>query len=64
MRERLQGPEVSRFAWSMTVGAFVCLAGIALGMTRVTALVVGGTTGVAVFLFVRLYSIGRPPRRP
>ena len=61
MRERLQVPEV-RSLLSMTVGAFVCLAGIALGMTRVTALVVGGTAGVAVFLFVRLYGIGRPPR--
>ena len=62
MRERLQGREVSRFGWSMAVGAFVCLAGFALGLTRVTALALGATAGVAVFLFVRLYSIGRPPR--
>jgi hypothetical protein len=62
MRERLQGREISRSAWSLAVGAFVCLAGIALGLTRGTALVLGATAGFAVFLFVRLYSVGRPPR--
>jgi hypothetical protein len=62
MRRRLQGPEISRFAWSMAVGAFVCLAGIALGLARETALALGATVGAAVFLFVRLYCAGRSER--
>ena len=60
MPERLQGRELARFAWSLAVGAFVCLAGNALGMPRATALVVGATAGVAVYLFVRLYGVHTP----
>jgi hypothetical protein len=63
MRERLQGHEISRLAWSTAAGAFVCLTGIALGTTKTTALVAGVAAGAAVFLVLRLYGV-RLPYRP
>ena len=60
MRERLQGTEVSRAAWSLGVGASACLTGIALGLARTTALVAGGAVGAAIFLCLRLYGLNRP----
>ena len=54
---------VTSFLWALGLAVFIWLAGMALGMSRATAVVVAAVAGCAIFLYVRTYGED-DPRRP
>jgi len=54
---------VTSFVWAVTFALIICFGGIAVGMSRATAVVVAAVAGCAIFLFVRVYGED-DPRRP
>ena len=53
----------SSFWWAVGLAIYIWLAGMALGMSRATAVVVAAVSGCAIFLYVRTYGED-DPRRP
>jgi hypothetical protein len=54
---------VTAFLWALGLALYICFAGMALGMSRATAVVAAAVSGFAIFLFVRIYGEDEP-RRP
>jgi SNF family Na+-dependent transporter len=54
---------VTSFIWAVVLALIICFGGIAVGMSRATAVVVAAVAGCGIFLFVRIYGED-DPRRP
>ena len=63
MRLPAMSQGVTAFLWALGLALYICFAGMALGMSRATAVVVAAVAGFAIFLFVRIYGEDEP-RRP
>jgi hypothetical protein len=51
------------FFWALGLAVYIWLGGMAIGMSRATAVVLAAVAGCAIFLYVRLYGED-DPRRP
>jgi hypothetical protein len=51
------------FFWALGLAVYIWLGGMAVGMSRATAVVLAAVAGCAIFLYVRLYGED-DPRRP
>jgi hypothetical protein len=51
------------FLWALGLAVYIWLGGMAVGMSRATAVVLAAVAGCAIFLYVRLYGED-DPRRP
>ena len=63
MRLPAMSQGVTAFLWALGLALYICLGGMAVGMSRATAVVVAAVSGCAIFLFVRIYGED-DPRRP
>jgi uncharacterized membrane protein len=54
---------VTSFLWALFFALFIVFGGMAVGMSRATAVVVAAVAGCAIFLYVRIYGED-DPRRP
>jgi hypothetical protein len=54
---------VTAFLWALGLALYICLGGMAVGVSRATSVVVAAVSGCAIFLFVRIYGEDEP-RRP
>jgi hypothetical protein len=63
----LRPPSLSRgttsFIWGFSLGLFIWLGMLAVGVSGATSFIVGAVSGAAIFLFVLTYG-GDEPRRP
>jgi len=50
------------FVWALVFTAFIWAGLLAVGVSNVTAVIVGLTAGFGIFLFVRLYGAEEPRR--
>ncbi len=55
---------VVSFLWALGLGLFIWLGALAVGVSGLTAFVVGALAAGAIFLYVRLYGEEEPRRRP
>ena len=51
---------VTSFIWAVALALFIYFGGMAVGMSRATAVVVAAVAGCAIFLFVRVYGEDDP----
>ena len=49
--------------WGIGLGLYVALGGLAIGLGRAEAFILGGVAAAAIFLYVRLYGQDEPRRR-
>jgi hypothetical protein len=53
---------VVSFIWGVLLAAYIWGGLLAIGMTQVTAAILGAVCGGAIFLFVRIYGEDEPKR--
>ena len=49
--------------WAIGLGAFICIGLMGIGVSNVTAFVIGCVSACAIFLYVRVYGEEDPRRR-
>ena len=54
---------VTSFVWAVSLGAFIWIGGVAVGIAGAIAFIAGCVGGFLIFLFVRVYGEDEP-RRP
>jgi hypothetical protein len=54
---------VTSFLWGLSLGLYLWLGMLAVGVSGATAFIIAALSGAAIFLVVRLYG-GDEPRRP
>jgi hypothetical protein len=54
---------VTSFLWGFSLGLYLWLGMLAVGVSGATAFIIAAVSGAAIFLVVRLYG-GDEPRRP
>jgi hypothetical protein len=50
------------FIWGLTLGAFIWLGGLSVGVSGATSFIVGAVSGAAIFLYVLVYGRDQPRR--
>lgn len=51
------------FMWGLMLGLFIWLGMLAVGVSGATSFIVGAVSGVAIFVFVRVYGAGGSRRQ-
>jgi SNF family Na+-dependent transporter len=62
MRLPAMSQGVTAFLWALGLALYICLFGMAVGVSRAASVVIAAVAGCAIFLFVRVYGEDEPQR--
>jgi hypothetical protein len=57
-------PGITSFVWALVLGVLLWGFLLAVGISKPTAFIVAALAACAIFVYVRLYGVDEPRRRP